>query len=262
MTISDEVCADSTGISDGVVKHILHRLETLEEGMAMRTKADSTSGSELNTNDGSGREGQGEDAKPTPKSCDIPEHFKHTTIANEESDRLLQEKEELNAHLQEQVRTLTEEMEELKSTLQKRDLAHKEMERALMQERADLKDEVAQMRRKASDLEESCSLFTETEQKLAKEMEQSKLYKAALNTCRKRIKSLQGSSASDSVLPNDHELLSVEGLVIMANELCASVKDAHISEDVSQQRQKIMYFSLKDSLCQALLAVDQRLKTI
>ena len=259
MTISDKVCAGSTGISDGVVKHILQRLETLEE-MAISTKADPTSGSD--TNDGSEREGQREDAKPTPKSCDMPELFNQTTIANEESDRLLQEKEELNAHLEEQVRTLTEKMEELKSTLQRRDLAHKELESALTQERADLKDELAQMRRKVSDLEESCSLLTETEQKLDKEMEQSKLYKAALNTCRKRIKLLQGSSASDSVLPDDHELLSVKGLVIMANELCASVKDAHISEDVSQQRQKIMYFSLKDSLCQALMAVEQRLKTI
>ena len=130
------------------------------------------------------------------------------------------------------------------------------------QERADLKDEVASMDRKVRELEEKGSLLAETEQKLAKEMEKSKRYKAALNTCRKMIKSLQGADANSDLPDDEHPF--VEGLVIMVNELCASIncKVAHTSESVSQQRQKIMYFSLKDSLSQAQMAVEQKLKTI
>lgn len=190
------------------------------------------------------------------------------TDATKESDSMLLEKEMLITHFQEQVRMMTAEMDELKASLQMREMEHctlmrvvrqnQDREIALNREIADLKDMVASLENGISELEEGSGC---TEQRLAKKEEELKWSKAALNTCRKRLKHLESSSVGDYISPEE-ETPSVERLTVTVDELCASVKVAHISEDVSQQQKKIMYISLKDSLCQTLKAVEQRLKDI
>ena len=240
----------------GVVKDILHRLEMLEKGEAV--------GSGVKVRWGSRR---GWRKKPTPPCCDFQEQVNETRT-KKEPDSVLMKNEEQISRLQEQVRVLTLETEELRRTLQKREKEQhiligaesrcKEVEIAMKREIADLKDKVASLEQMLRDSEEDRCLLTESVQKLAKMKEESKRYKAALNTCRKRIKSLEGTYGG---LP-EGETPSVEGLVDTVKDLCASLKVAHISKDVSQQRQKMMHFSLKDLLCQALTTVEQRLKDI
>ena len=103
-------------MSDGMFKDILHRVETLEE------LARSTSGSKLSVSLGSVREEWKEDNRPTLRNCDFPVQMNQMTEVHGEHDSLLLEKEVQNTHLAEQVRMLTDELEELRSTLRRREM--------------------------------------------------------------------------------------------------------------------------------------------
>ena len=115
--------------------------------------------------------------------CDVQELDKVTTETTKGCDSLLKEKETLISSLQEQLRTLTLEAEEL-GTLQKE---RKDVGSAMKLEIADLEE-------KLNNSEKAHCLLTESEQKLAKTKEESMQYRAALNICRKRIKLLEGTS--------------------------------------------------------------------
>ena len=225
-----------------VLNDILHRLERLE-----RAKSDSDSTATTAGIDGGCSEK--ESSVCSPQCCDSQELDKVTKEMTKGCDSLLKKNETLihALQLQEQVRTLTLEVEELR-TLQK---GRNDVEHAMKQQIADLEE-------KLNDSEMARCLLTESEQKLAKTKEESILYRAALNTCRKRIKSLEGTSGG---LPEE-ETPSVECLVATAKQLSASLKVAHISEEVSQQKQKMIYFSLKDFLCQAQATIEQKLRDI
>ena len=228
-----------------VLQDILHRLEMLERAKSDR---DSTAATPVEVRPGiDGGCSEKESSIRSAQCCDVQELDKVTKEMTKGRDSLLKENETLIHSLQEQVRTLTLEVEELR-TLQKR---RKGVEHAM-------KPKIADLEEKLNDSEMAHCLWTESEQKLAKTKEESMLYRAALNACRKRIKSLEGTSGG---LPEE-EPPSVECLVATAKQLCASLKVAHISEDVSQQKQKMVYFSLKDFLCQAQATIEQKLRDI
>lgn len=249
-----------------LLQDILHRLEVLE--YRTKTYGDANAASGLKGRLVPGRECWKEESQtPSPQCDDNQEQVSDTTKTVEERDSILMEKEMQISRLQEQVRKLTLERDEPRtlgnrekedSTLVRTEGPCKDEESAMKQEIADLRGTVGTLERKLQASDEIHCLWTESEQKLAKTREEWMRYKAALNTCRKRIKSLEGTSVGPLV----EEPLSVKSLVATAKELCASLKEAQISKDVSRQRQKVMYFSLKDFLCQALTAVEERLKDI